>query len=672
MFPYNNIFPIGERYTLTSTTHTEMFEKYMKTESSFDIKMVDMDDSYEPLQYEELPQEYQLELDELASELFDRDLGKVIIVGSTQAGKTFFIHQFVGNVERYLNKLHLSRMNFIRLMPEDLELIMSFPNRYTDYISCVTQQLRCSERDICFVTEDPAIAAKIKNFTSKARIILEASSATFLGMINNESQGNTKIWSSWGVVEIDSILLKKKELVNLIHQSLHDRIQSNFNIDLTSKTVATFVNHVLKEIPELMNEDKTINVPLGVWMIALRRMCGVLGLSESAGLYHNNKIVLSRVIHNIVEDHRSRFEVYAEDDTETILIHTPFGSFQETLANVLMKDSDDSEESDSQVPFEKLVFNNMNDVNKALKSEVLGQDESIDALTDGLIVPAANLHDDSKPLRSLLFLGPTGVGKTKLATTLAKTVSKTPMNILRIDMSEYSQSHEAAKLLGAPPGYAGFESGGVLTNAVKKNPHSLILLDEIEKAHPKIWDSFLQILDAGRMTDGQGNTIDFTQTIIIMTSNIGAKDLTTKAMGFSFMNDEDVFTQRQKDARKIVMAAVEKDFRPEFINRIDEVIVFKELSTETARDIVHKELNIVSERMAKNGFTLKEVSNDIIDELLIKSNVSKYGARDIQRVILKNISHLIAKEMVSQNSGSRDFIELTLDADKNIIITQNG
>lgn len=326
------------------------------------------------------------------------------------------------------------------------------------------------------------------------------------------------------------------------------------------------------------------------------------------------------------------------------------------------------EDEEKTVEVEPLQFNEIEKFEETLKQEVLGQDGAIDTIVDSMIVPAAGLNDETKPIKSMIFLGPTGTGKTKTATTIAQSLATSPMNLVRIDMSEYSQPHEAAKLLGAPPGYAGFDKGGVLTNAVKANPNSVILLDEIEKADPKIWDSFLQILDAGRMTDGTGNVVDFTQTVIIMTSNIGAGELKKRSMGFIMGNEKEAYQQRQKDSKAIITKALESEFRPELINRIDELVIFNELSKDISRQIVRKEIEIINKRLQSRGYELDEINNDIIDEILSKSNVSTYGAREIQRVILRNLSSPIAKTIVKNKDLASKKLVLQLDEDRNISI----
>lgn len=648
----------------------------MMMEESITVHMVDQEDSYAPLMYEDLPVSYRDFLDGCASELLDPHRGHIAVIGTPQTGKSFLIDQVVGNFDRYLDRVGRQAMHFIKLDDDDMDTIFSLPNRYQSYIELLLNQLDCSEQDICFVTEDPNVAAKIFGFTKRARIILEATHSTFEGIAHMESSGATKVWGSWRFIDVNDIFLKKKELVNLLYNSLYEKIQETFKVEITKNIISTFLNYCLKENPDLLGADKEnkgyVLVPAGIWAVILRRMGGVLGLSEASELQRNKQMILGRVFSKVYEENEDLFEYFTPSeegamtrfviqgaDGMPIRVPLPPGLFEQ-LAN----------EDDDETPVEvkPLEFNDINFLEEKLHEEILGQEPAIETVTDSMIVPAAGLNDNTKPVKSMLFLGPTGTGKTKMAMTIAQHLSKEPMNLVRIDMSEYSQPHEAAKLLGAPPGYAGFDKGGVLTNAVKAFPNSLILLDEIEKADPKIWDSFLQIFDAGRMTDGTGNTVDFTQSIIIMTSNIGADELKRRSMGFGIGDPKAAYEQRKKDSRAIITKAVEAQFRPELVNRIDELVIFNELSQETSRLIVRKEIEIVNERLQTRGYELEEISNDIIDEILSKSNVSTYGAREIQRVILRNLSSPIAKSIVKDKTLKSNKLTLVLDSDNNIII----
>lgn len=649
-----------------------------------EIKFVDEADGYSPMIYEELPVNYQELLDTLASELLDPHGGHIGLVGTSSSGKTFLLHQLVGNIDRYLDKLDRETMHFIHIDDDDMDFIMSLPNRYNTYISAVLGFLDCAERDITFYTEDPNVASRLFNFTKKANIILEASHPTVSNIAHMEHTGATKVWGSWCFIDVNELFLTKKELVNVLHASLNEKILETFKVDIDKRTISTFINYSLKKIPELLGtegeEKGKVLVPAGVWALIIRRMGGVLGLSESSRIRRNNQIVMTKVYETVFNDNKETLEEYVSNggNETAIVIPSPDGRSAlripipaQLFDQMQMQEEGGSNDDEAPVVAKKLAFGDVSKLGEKLRETIIGQDEAVKTVVESLIVPAAGLNDDTKPLKTMMFLGPTGTGKTKLALTLAENLAEEPMHVVRIDMSEYSERHEAAKLLGAPPGYAGFESGGVLTNAIKKNPNSLILLDEIEKAHPKIWDSFLQIFDAGRMTDGSGETVDFTQTVIVMTSNIGANKISGKTPGFKVLSDEEAYNKRKKDAKSIIMKALEDEFRPELINRIDELVVFNELSLDVSRQIVRQEISIIEERMGANGFSLAEIENDIIDEILFKSNISKYGARDIQRVVSRSLTNPIAKTMATnKKSEDKTVLALTLGDDKNITVSQ--
>lgn len=654
-----------------------MTDTFAPNEQSSNIifKIVESDDNYDPIMYEKLPLAFRDSLDTLASNLLDPDSGHMILVGSNVSGKTFLLHQLVGNIDRYLNRLDIPTFQFIRMTMEDLEKIQLIPGGYQTFISQICENFSCPENLICFVTEDPNVASRLFWLSNKARIILEVSQYTFVQMMKMENTGATKTWSSWVYTDVNAITLQKNDLIDLLEVSIVKKLKETFKVDLSRKIITLFVNYTLKNIPELVSKEKDtyneIIAPFGIWAMAIRRLGGIMGLSESPVLRRGDKIVMSRVIESTFKDLRDLFDEFVdeEDDENSIVLKGPEGNLiRIPIPSLHIMDDEEDNEDGEEKTVTPLVFSDMNTLSDRLSKEVIGQDEAIKNIVEGLIVPAAGLNDKTKPIRSFLFLGKTGVGKTKMALTLAEQLATTPMKLIRIDMSEYSQQHEAAKLLGAPPGYAGYERGGILTSAVAENPHAVVLLDEVEKAHPKIWDSFLQILDAGRMTDARGKVVDFSQTIIIMTSNLGANDLSKKQTGFSSLSESEAYEQRQKDAKNIVMRAVEGNLRTELINRIDEIVLFREISHDTAAKIVRKELNILSSRMKDSHFELTEVSDDIVKEIMSKSNIEKFGAREIQRVILRSVSNPIAR-VIMEAKRSKSSGKLTLVLDKDNIIS---
>ena len=286
-----------------------------------------------------------------------------------------------------------------------------------------------------------------------------------------------------------------------------------------------------------------------------------------------------------------------------------------------------------------------------LHKRVVGQDEAVEYVSDAIIRSKAGIKDPSKPIGSFLFLGPTGVGKTELAKTLAEALFDNEQNMVRIDMSEYMEKYSVSRLIGAPPGYVGYDEGGQLTEAVRRKPYSVVLFDEVEKAHPDVFNVLLQVLDDGRITDSQGRTVDFKNTIIIMTSNIGGVDI---AEGGGEITDE---------IRETVMNKLKQHFRPEFLNRIDETIIFKSLSKENIGSIVDLMVKNLNKRLAGQEITIKltdEAKSAIIDQ----GYDPVYGARPLKRFIQKNVETLVARMILAGEVSTQSAIIIDYDGQK--------
>lgn len=286
------------------------------------------------------------------------------------------------------------------------------------------------------------------------------------------------------------------------------------------------------------------------------------------------------------------------------------------------------------IPLDKLVKGdkekliNLKDI---LAKRVIGQDEALELVSDAIIRQRAGIKDERRPIGSFLFLGPTGVGKTEVCKALADALFCSESQIVRFDMSEYMESHSVSRLIGAPPGYVGYDEGGQLTEAVRRKPYSIVLFDEVEKAHRDIFNVLLQILDDGRITDSQGRTVDFKNTIIIMTSNLGSDILLEK--------------NSTKEAEDEVMQIVKNHFRPEFLNRIDEIVMFNPLTRDVQVKIVDKMLNELKQRLQNQNVKV-EFSNDLKKYVIENSYNTTYGARPIKRFIQKNVETVIAKAIV--------------------------
>ena len=282
----------------------------------------------------------------------------------------------------------------------------------------------------------------------------------------------------------------------------------------------------------------------------------------------------------------------------------------------------------------------------SLKNRVKGQDEAVKAVADTMIRSRAGLKDKNRPMGSFIFLGPTGVGKTYLAKSLAYNLFDNEDNVIRIDMSEYMDKFSTTRLIGAPPGYVGYEEGGQLTEAVRTKPYSVILFDEIEKAHPDVFNILLQVLDDGRLTDGQGRMIDFKNTLIIMTSNIG-----------SHLILEDI--NLKEETKERVLDQLKANFRPEFLNRVDEIILFKALDLASIKDIVRLSLESVQEKV-KDRYIELHFTEPVVEYLATNAYDPQYGARPLRRYIQKQLETSLAKMILSNRIKERDKVDVEL------------
>ena len=304
-----------------------------------------------------------------------------------------------------------------------------------------------------------------------------------------------------------------------------------------------------------------------------------------------------------------------------------------------------------------------------LHERVVGQDEAVTAVAKAIRRGRVGLKDPKRPIGSFLFLGPTGVGKTELCKTLAEAMFGDENAMIRIDMSEYMEKHTVSRLIGSPPGYVGHEEGGQLTEKVRRKPYSVVLFDEIEKAHEDVWNILLQILEDGIVTDSQGRRVDFKNTVIVMTSNVGAKNITaadTARLGFDGGEQENDEAKRFARIREAVMAELKRTFRPEFLNRIDETIVFRQLDEEDIRKIARRMLEVTGGRMAQQGITL-QADDDVVAALAKDGFDAQYGARPLRRAIQNTVEDAVAELMLEGKLLDGDTAHVRLKDGKVVI-----
>ncbi len=320
------------------------------------------------------------------------------------------------------------------------------------------------------------------------------------------------------------------------------------------------------------------------------------------------------------------------------------------------------------IPVKKLAdeeSERLRKLEEILHSRVIGQHEAVSAVARAIRRGRVGLKDPKRPIGSFIFLGPTGVGKTELSKALAESLFGDESAIIRVDMSEYMEKHSVSKLVGSPPGYVGYDEGGQLTEKVRRKPYSVILFDEIEKAHPDVFNILLQILDDGQLTDSQGRLVDFKNTVVIMTSNVGARNISEpKSLGFSAAEVRSEIMK--KNIHSSVMDELKRMFRPEFLNRVDEIIVFSQLTEEEIKDIASIMLKSLEERLKTNGISVE--FDDSAKTILAKEGFDPiYGARPLRRAIQAKVEDLFAEQMLDGKVSVGDNVVVSAENDEIVI-----
>ena len=354
---------------------------------------------------------------------------------------------------------------------------------------------------------------------------------------------------------------------------------------------------------------------------------------------------IEKTKHNMREKEQEQMLVTEEDVADVVSVWTkiPVSKITQTESQRLLK------------------------LEEILHKRVVGQNEAVETVAKAIRRGRVGLKDPKRPIGSFLFLGPTGVGKTELSKALAEAMFGNENAIIRVDMSEYMEKHSVSKMIGSPPGYVGFEEGGQLSEQVRKNPYSVILFDEIEKAHPDVFNVLLQVLDDGRITDSQGSTVDFKNTIIIMTSNAGAQRIVDpKKLGFSNVENAE---SEHKDMKNNVMEEIKRMFKPEFLNRIDDIIVFRALSKEDVKGIAALMLKELKNRLAKQMDITLTYGDTVKNFIFEKGYDKKYGARPLKRAIQNNIEDSLAEEILSGKIQASDKVSMTV-VDGKVVFTK--
>ena len=444
----------------------------------------------------------------------------------------------------------------------------------------------------------------------------------------------------------------EEETIRIL-EGLRDKYEAHHNVKITEGAIKAAVDLSIRYINDRFLPDKAIDLmdeaASRVKMKTYTMPDGLKELEEEIASTDREKEEAIRVqdfekaatLRDKIKEQKEKLEKekkkWQNKNSKNVLNLT-----EEDIAEVIS--------SWTGIPVQKITQDEnekLKHLEETLHKRVIGQNEAVEAVSKAIRRGRVGLKDPNRPIGSFLFLGPTGVGKTELSKALAESLFGNEEAMIRVDMSEYMEPHSVAKLIGSPPGYVGYDEGGQLTEKIRRKPYSVILFDEIEKAHPDVMNMLLQILDDGRLTDAQGRTVNFKNTVVIMTSNVGARMITDKnVLGFSKSSDNKESQEKEyENIKKDVMAELKKQFRPEFINRIDDIIVFHKLTEEDINQIIEIMLKQVQKRLKEQEYEVEFDSS--VKELVAKKGIdTNYGARPLKRAIQSNVEDKIAEAIL--------------------------
>lgn len=607
------------------------------------------------------------EIERVAQVLSRRKKNNPVLIGDPGVGKTAIVEGLALRiVQRKVSRVLFGK----RIVALDLTALVAgtkYRGQFEERMKSVLAELEKAPEVILFIDELHTIVG-----AGGASGSLDASNIFKPALARGEIQciGATTLDEYRQYIEKDGALERRfqkimvdppteEETIQILRQ-LKDRYEDHHHVYYTDAAIEACVRLSGRYITERQFPDKALDVldeaGARVYMANIQVPTRILELETKIEEVREKK---SQVVRS------QRYEEAAQlRDTEKRLqeqLEAEKIRWEEELKKKRFKvDEADIAEvvaSMTGIPVQKIGEGDMlrlAQMQDALKARIIGQDEAVERITRAIRRARAGLKDPRKPIASFVFLGQTGVGKTELARALADYLFEGPEALIRIDMSEYMEKFSVSRLIGAPPGYVGYEEGGQLTEKVRRKPYSVVLLDEIEKAHPDVFNILLQVLDDGTLTDGLGRRVDFRNTIIIMTSNVGARELREFGTGVGFMTA----TRREKSqeaARQVLEGALRKVFRPEFLNRLDDIVVFNPLTKEHARQILEIQLQQLTRQIAENGWSV-EVSEAAKEFLLERGFDEQFGARPLQRAIQRFLADKIADAVIEhQVQGQAHF-----------------
>ena len=596
------------------------------------------------------------EIQRLIQILSRRTKNNPCLVGETGVGKTAIIEGLaqkicIGDIPEMLKQKRVITLDISGMVAG-----AKYRGDFEDRIKKALAEVKKMGNVILFIDEIHTIVG-----AGSAEGAIDAANILKPMLARGEIQliGATTITEYRKYIEKDSALERRFSCVNvpepskedtiLILNGLRDKYEAHHNVKITDGAIKAAINLSVRYINDRFLPDKAIDL-----------IDEAASKARLKAYIEPQKIKdLQDEIKNIEKDKNEairsqKFEKAAELRDKEKELKQKFEKENEKWKNkntkkIINITEENIEEIISKwtgIPTEKINDNEnekLKNLEKSLHERVIGQNEAIEAVAKAIRRGRVGLKDPNRPIGSFLFLGPTGVGKTELSKALAENLFEGEKNLIRIDMSEYMESHSVSKLIGSPPGYVGFDDGGQLTEKVRTKPYCVILFDEIEKAHPDVMNILLQVLDDGRLTDSNGRTVDFKNTVIIMTSNIGARLITDKKnLGFLNSNEDN---KEYENTKKDVMAELKKELKPEFLNRIDEIIVFHKLNDEEIGKIVEIMLKQVQNRLKEQNYIVEFKSN--LKDFIAKQGINKsFGARPLKRTIQNLVEDKLAEEIL--------------------------
>ncbi|MFK7972829.1 MAG: ATP-dependent Clp protease ATP-binding subunit [Bacteroidia bacterium] len=621
------------------------------------------------------------EIERVAQVLSRRKKNNPVLIGEPGVGKTAIAEGLALRIiQRKVSRILFNK----RIVTLDIASLVAgtkYRGQFEERMKAVMAELEKSPDVILFIDELHTIVG-----AGGASGSLDASNIFKPALARGEIQcvGATTLDEYRQYIEKDGALDRRFQKVMVepttvpqtkqILENIKERYEDHHHVNYTDEAIDACVKLADRYISDRYFPDKAIDV-----------------LDEAGSRVHISNIVVPE---NILELEEKIEEVKTEKNTvvkkqryeEAARLRDKEKTLTEELEHAKTKWEEDMKElrytvSDDDVaevvsmmtgvPVTKVAAGELKrlaDLGEQLKGKIIGQDDAIEKLVKAIRRSRLGLKDPEKPIGSFVFLGQTGVGKTELAKVLAETMFDSDEALIRIDMSEFMEKFTVSRLIGAPPGYVGYEEGGQLTERVRRRPYSVVLLDEIEKAHPDIFNIMLQVLDDGLLTDGLGRRIDFKNTIIIMTSNVGVKELKNFGEGVGFSTGSRQ-AQSSEAMRATLEGAMRKVFRPEFLNRIDEVIVFNELEREDILRIIDLQLRSVFARIEEKGFTI-ELTQEAKEYIADKGFDKQYGARPLNRALQRYLEDPIADEILKGTTKSGDVLLVGIDSKKDEITVE--